>query len=52
VRFSPYWKIGEGSGCVGPAGDFMSLRLRRPGPVKLVMGFSLGRIGAHSSRCT
>ncbi len=52
IRFSPYWSLGQGAGCVAPAGDFTSLRLRRPGPVKLVMSFSLGRIGARSPRCT
>ena len=52
VRFTPYWALGEGSGCVAPAGDFTALTLRRPGPVRLVIRFSLGRIGARSPRCT
>jgi hypothetical protein len=52
VRFSPYWKLGEGSGCVAPDGQFTKLTLNRPGPVKMVIDFSLGRIGATSPRCT
>jgi hypothetical protein len=52
VRFSPYWKLENGSGCVAPAGDFTALALRRAGTVKLVMDFSPGRILARSPRCT
>jgi hypothetical protein len=51
VRYTPYWKLTQGSGCVSPAGDFTALTLRRAGPVKLVIGFSLARIGARSPRC-
>ncbi len=52
VHFTPYWALAKGSGCVAPAGDFTALRLRRAGPVKLVISFSLGRTGARSARCT
>ena len=52
VRFTPYWALGKGSGCVQPAGDFTKLRLRRPGVVRLVISFSLDRIQADSPRCT
>jgi hypothetical protein len=51
VRFTPYWTLGQGSGCVVDAGGFTSLRLRSAGPVSLVTRFSLGRIGATSPRC-
>ncbi len=51
VRFTPYWRLTASSGCVAPAGDFTALRLRRAGTVRLVIGFSLGRIGARSPRC-
>jgi hypothetical protein len=51
VRFTPYWAIAEGSGCVVNDDGFVSLRLRRPGPVRMVTQFSLGRIGATSPRC-
>jgi hypothetical protein len=51
VHFTPYWALAQGSGCVQPAGDFTLLRVDRPGPVRLVIRFSLGRIGARSPRC-
>ncbi len=52
VRFTPYWALASGSGCVAPAGDFTELRLRAPGTVRLVTDFSLGRIRARSARCS
>jgi hypothetical protein len=52
VRYSPYWAVVHGSGCVAPAGDFTELSVRRPGPLKVAMRFSLDRIGAHSARCS
>ena len=52
VHFTPYWALGQGSGCVEPAGDFVRLTLRRPGPVRLVIRFSLDRIRATSPRCS
>jgi hypothetical protein len=52
VRYSPYWAVTQGSGCVSPAGDFIRLVVRRPGTIHLGMQFSLGRIGATSARCT
>jgi hypothetical protein len=52
VRFSPYWKLETGSGCVAPAGRYTRLRLRRAGAVRLVTDFSLTRIRGHSRRCT
>jgi hypothetical protein len=52
VRYSPYWALGEGSGCVARAGQFTELTLRQAGPVRLVMSFALDRIGATSARCS
>ena len=52
VRFTPYWAIAEGAGCVAPAGDFTKLTLRSPGTVRLVIRFSLDRIQARFARCT
>lgn len=52
VRFTPYWKLSEGSGCVAPDGPWTRLTLERAGPVKLTTDFSLARIGATSPRCT
>jgi len=53
VRFTPYWQIVRGSGCVlsGPRG-WTRLRVDEPGPVVLTTEFALGRVGASSPRCT
>ncbi|HEX3688433.1 MAG TPA: hypothetical protein VHV28_02010 [Solirubrobacteraceae bacterium] len=52
VRFTPYWALAGGAGCVAPAaGDATQLTMRRAGPVRLVMRFAPGRIGATSPRC-
>jgi hypothetical protein len=52
VHFSPYWEITRGSGCVQPAGSFTRVTLRREGPARVSIRFSLSRIGASSPRCS
>ena len=52
VRFTPYWKLAQGSGCVAPEGAYTRLTLTRAGPVRLVTSFSASRIRATSPRCT
>jgi hypothetical protein len=53
VRFTPYWAITQGAGCVARAsGGLTELRLRRAGPVRLAIRFSPSRIRASSPRCT
>jgi hypothetical protein len=52
VRWSPYWAITQGSGCVAPSGAFTELTATRPGPVHIAMRFALNRIGARSPRCS
>ncbi|HEU4976216.1 MAG TPA: hypothetical protein VFT50_14075 [Baekduia sp.] len=52
VRWTPYWRIARGAGCVEPAGDWTALRLRTGGPVELQAGFALSRVRASSPRCT
>ena len=52
VHFTPYWALASGAGCVAPDGDATRLALRRAGPVRLVIRFSPGRIGATSPRCS
>jgi hypothetical protein len=54
VRFSPYWKLTGAAGCVAPqsGGPFTTVSVRRAGTARLVIAFALGRIGAHSARCT
>lgn len=52
VRYTPYWALSGGSGCVAQAGeDWTSIRARRPGRLGLVIRFSLGRIFSRGPRC-
>jgi hypothetical protein len=53
VRYTPYWEIAQGRGCVseGPGG-WTRLRLDGPGTVLLRARFALGRVRATSPRCT
>jgi hypothetical protein len=51
VRFTPYWAITEGSGCVAPDGGFTKVTIRRPGIIRVGIRFSLDRIRASSTRC-
>jgi hypothetical protein len=51
VRYSPYWAITQGHGCVAPAGDFTKLTVTHAGPIHLAIDFSLTRIAATSPRC-
>jgi hypothetical protein len=52
VRFTPYWRLSNGSGCVarGP-GDWTVLSLPRGGSFHVVIGFSLARLFEHGPRC-
>jgi hypothetical protein len=52
IRFTPYWALSGGSGCVAPAGQYTRVTVREPGTVRLVTSFALDRIGAGSPRCT
>jgi hypothetical protein len=53
VRFTPYWRIVAGRGCVsrGPGG-WTRLQVDGAGPVVLKTSFALGRVRATSPRCT
>jgi hypothetical protein len=52
VRWTPYWSLSPGAGCVEADGDFTRVVLRRAGKVILSPRFALGRIGARSPRCS
>jgi len=55
ARFTPYWAIVEGDGCVGRspgAGEWTIVRAARPGRIVLATRFAPGRIRATSTRCT
>jgi hypothetical protein len=52
VRFTPYWRITRGQGCVAPAGDWTALTITAPGHVRIATNFALSRVRATSPRCT
>ena len=52
LRFTPYWALSRGSGCVGEApGGWTFVEARRAGPLHVVISFSPGRVLSHSRRC-
>ena len=51
IRWSPYWSIVSGSGCVAPDGPFMRVSVGAAGSVHLVTRFAIDRIGARTPRC-
>jgi len=52
VRSTPYWRISGQHGCVAPDGEFTKVTTERPGPVRLIISFSLSRIRAGTPRCS
>jgi hypothetical protein len=53
VRFTPYWALTEGRGCVraAPRG-WTTVEARAAGTVRVAVVFSLGRLFDHGPRCT
>jgi len=52
VRFTRYWALSAGSGCVAEApGGWTALRAGRSGSIHVVIDFSLERVFDHGSRC-
>src|SRR5581483_1095044 len=52
VRFTPYWQIERGDGCVSrAAGGWTRVQARRPGPLAVLASFSLGRAFASGPAC-
>jgi hypothetical protein len=53
VRFTPYWRLAVGRGCVreGPGG-WTRLRVDGPGEVEIETAFALRRLRATAPRCT
>ena len=51
VRWSPYWRLTGVRGCVERAGDFTRIQTDGSGRARLMISFSIGRIGASSPRC-
>jgi hypothetical protein len=52
VRFTSYWALSEGHGCVREApGGWTQVEASRAGSVHVVISFSLARVFAHGPRC-
>lgn len=51
VRWTPYWSVVSGSGCVERDGDWTALTVRRAGEVRLAPRFDPLRAGASGPRC-
>jgi hypothetical protein len=53
VRYTPYWQITRGRGCVGPGpGGWTRVTAARAGPLVVIADFAPGRIRATSPRCS
>jgi hypothetical protein len=53
VRWSPYWELVRGSGCVErEADDLVRLRVRRAGELRLDFRFGFGRLFSRGARCS
>jgi hypothetical protein len=52
VRFTPYWALTSGRGCVArAAGGWTSVQARAGGELHVAIEFSLARVFAHGARC-
>ena len=52
VRFSPYWALSAGHGCVREApGGWTAIDARSGGRTEVGMAFSVARIFDHGARC-
>jgi hypothetical protein len=49
VAWSPYWRAA--GACVERDGDWTRVIARRPGPLRLTMDFTPGRVARHGRRC-
>ena len=52
VRFSPYWRVDGGPGCVEKAGDWTRVSAERPGRIGLVITWAPARVVSRGRRCS
>jgi hypothetical protein len=52
VRWSPYWTVVAGAGCVARHGDWTLVRAWRPGSLVLTVRFSVGRLLDEPPSCS
>ena len=52
VRFTPYWALADGRGCVSrAAGDWTRLTAPAAGSFRVIIDFSLARVFDRGPRC-
>jgi hypothetical protein len=51
VHWTPYWRLGSGTGCVERDGPWTLLQARRRGTFRLSARFSVGRVLARGAAC-
>jgi hypothetical protein len=52
IRYTPYWALGAGHGCVSEApGGFTRASSRAAGRLLVIIDFSLARVFDHGARC-
>jgi hypothetical protein len=52
LHFTPYWELARGHGCISRApGDWTRVQARSAGSLRVVIGFSLGRVFGDGPRC-
>ncbi|HEX2016127.1 MAG TPA: hypothetical protein VGN69_05480 [Solirubrobacteraceae bacterium] len=52
VHFTPYWEVVGGRGCVSQGSEgWTQVRASRPGTIRVVARFDLGRVLDHGPRC-
>jgi len=53
LRYTPYWAVRRGQGCVGSApGGWTAVEARAPGRIAVGIDFSVARVFDHGARCT
>ncbi len=52
VRWTPYWSVAKGTGCVEEANGFTRVRVQEPGRIRLDVSFAPWRALASGPRCS
>jgi hypothetical protein len=52
VRWTPYWRVVSGAGCVARHGSWTLLRAWRPGAFRIAVHFSVGRLLGEPPACS
>jgi hypothetical protein len=52
VRWTPFWRVVAGSGCVARRGSWTLVRARRPGPLVIGVRFSIPRLLDEPPACS